>query len=190
MEDIPRDTIEQAQAGDKEAFEGIYKAASGFVYNVALRITNNRQEAEEVVQGVFLKIYHHLKDFAFRSSFKTWAYRITVNTALNAYKRIARETGRRQDFETVMETHAASEDTQGEIAQQEERALNQALLEALLSKLNVEQRTCIVLREIEGLSYQEISWVLNINLNTVRSRLKRAREALMAYSGGGQSHEL
>jgi len=111
MENIPRDIIEQAQAGDREAFEKIYKAASGFVYNVALRITNNRQEAQEVAQDVFIKIYHHLKDFGFRSSFKTWAYRITANTAFNAYKKIARESNRRQDFESVIHTQASTDDT-------------------------------------------------------------------------------
>jgi len=186
MEDISRDIIEQAQRGDREAFESIYKAASGFVYSVALRITNNRQEAQEVTQDVFLKIYHHLKDFGFRSAFKTWVYRITVNTALNAYRRIAKEANRRHDFDTVIEKQAASRDTEKEIMQQEESVSNQKRLEALLNKLNLEQRTCIVLREIQGLSYQEISRILNINLNTVRSRLKRAREALLAYSSGGQ----
>ena len=186
MEDIPRDIIEKAQAGDREAFESIYKAASGFVYNVALRITNNREETQEVTQDVFLKVYRHIKDFGFRSSFKTWAYRITVNTALNAHKKATRETDRRQDFETVIETQADPVDTGKQIARQEEAALEKARLEALLNKLNLDQRTCIVLREIEGLSYQEISRVLNINLNTVRSRLKRARETLLAYSGEGR----
>ena len=186
MEDIPRDIIEQAQTGDRKAFESIYRAASGFVYNVALGITNNQEEAKEVTQDVFLKIYRHLKNFAFRSSFKTWAYRITVNSSLDAYKRMKRETSRRLDFETVIETEAAPVDTAKEVIQKEERALNQARLEVLLNKLSLEHRTCIVLREIQGLSYQEISRALNINLNTVRSRLKRAREALLAYSGGGR----
>jgi RNA polymerase sigma-70 factor (ECF subfamily) len=185
MEDIPRAIIEQAQTGDKAAFESIYRASCGFVYNVVLRITSNREEAEEVAQDVFLKIYHHLKDFAFGSSFKTWAYRIAVNTALNACKRASRDTGRREDFETVMEKAASGADTAAEISQKEEGALNQARLEALLNKLNSQQRACIILREIEGLSYQEISEVLKINLNTVRSRLKRARGALMAYAAGG-----
>jgi RNA polymerase sigma-70 factor (ECF subfamily) len=109
-----------------------------------------------------------------------------VNTACDAYKKMKREIIRRQDFDTVIETEAAPVDTAKEVIQKEERALNQKRLEALLNKLSLEHRTCIVLREIQGLSYQEISRVLNINLNTVRSRLKRAREALLAYSGGGR----
>jgi RNA polymerase sigma-70 factor (ECF subfamily) len=182
MEDIPRDIIEKAQTGDMDAFESIYKASSGFVYSVALRIVNSRQEAQEVTQDVFIKIYHNIKDFEFRSSFKTWAYRIAVNTALNAYKRVSKETNRRQDFDSVIDTQTASVDTKKEMVDKEERAQAKAELDLLLCRLNPDQRACIVLREIEGLSYEEISSALNININTVRSRLKRARVALMANS--------
>jgi len=184
MEDIPRDIIEQAQAGDMAAFERIYKAASGLVYSVALRITNSRPEAEEVAQDVFIKIYHSLKDFEFRSSFKTWAYRITVNTALNACKKTAKESHRRQDFDMIIDSQAASVDTRNDICHQEERAQAKARIEALLAVLNPDQRACMVLREIEGLSYEEIARTLRININTVRSRLKRARMALMAHAAG------
>ena len=182
MPDISRELIEQAQRGDRKAFESIYRAASGFVYNVALRITNNQQEAQEVTQDVFMKIYHHLKDFAFRSSFKTWAYRITVNTACDAYKKMKKDIVRREDFDTVIQTQPAPIDTAKEIVEKEERALNQKRLDSLLNRLNLNQRTCIILREIQGLSYQEMAQTLHINLNTVRTRLKRAREALLAYS--------
>jgi RNA polymerase sigma-70 factor (ECF subfamily) len=187
MEDIPKDLIEQAQAGDMEAFESIYRAASGFVFSVALRITNSTQEAQEVTQDVFVKIYRNLKGFQFRSSFKTWAYRITANTAFNAYKRISREMNRREDFDSVANTEAVSDDAKKETATQEERREKEARLESLLTMLNPEQRMCIVLREIEGLSYQEMSEALNLNINTVRSRLKRARETLLAHSKGGRN---
>ena len=190
MEDIPRETIELAQTGDIEAFERIYKAASGFVYNVALRVVNNRQEAQEVTQDVFVKIYHSLKEFEFRSSFKTWAYRICVNTALNACKKFNKHEHRKQDIDTVIDTQAASVDVKKELLEKDERQQAKAKLHALLEMLNPEQRTCIVLREIEGLSYEEISRTLRIKINTVRSRLKRARVALMAQSGGGQTNEL
>ncbi len=183
MEAIPRELIEQAQAGDIEAFEKIYRAASGLVYSVALRVTGNRQEAEEITQDVFVKIYRSIRDFRFESSFKTWAYRIAMNTALNAYKRMARDMHRREDFDTVIETRAADTDTVKELVGQEERQQRETLLESLLTLLNPDQRACIVLREIEGLSYEEIAQVLRVNINTVRSRLKRARETLLAHTG-------
>jgi RNA polymerase sigma-70 factor (ECF subfamily) len=101
---------------------------------------------------------------------------------------VSKESNRRQDFDSVIDTQIASVDTKKEMADQEERAHAKAELSILLRKLNPDQRACIVLREIEGLSYEEISGALNININTVRSRLKRARAALMANSGasGGQ----
>lgn len=187
MENIPREIIEQAQAGNIDAFESIYRAAASFVYNVAFKITNNRQESQEVAQDVFLKIYRKLKDFEFRSSLKTWIYRITANTALNAYKRVSREINSRGDFESVVNTQDASVDTKQSLLEQEERKEEKKYLESLLNMLNPEQRMCIVLREIEGLSYQEIADALNININTVRSRLKRAREALLASGRKGEN---
>ncbi len=185
MIDIPREVIELARAGDLEAFEQIYKAASGFVYNVALRITNNRQEAEEVAQDVFLKVYHNLRNFEFRSSLKTWVYRITANTALNAYKRISRVRNRTQDLESVENTVVFSEQADKDLIKHDEQKTNEEALALLLNRLNADQRSCIVLREIEGLSYEEIARALKININTVRSRLKRAREAMAAFSQGG-----
>lgn len=185
MEDISRDIIERAQAGDIDTFEAIYKATSGFVFNVSLRVVNNRQEAQEVTQDVFVKIYHSLKEFEFRSSFKTWAYRIAVNTALNACKRSNKHDCRRQDLDSVIDTQAASIDSRKELIEKDEQQHARGKLESLLAGLNPDQRACIVLREIEGFSYEEISRTLRINLNTVRTRLKRAREALMAHAGGG-----
>jgi RNA polymerase sigma-70 factor, ECF subfamily len=186
MEDIPRDIIELAQAGDIAAFERIYRASSGFVYSVVLRVVNSAPEAQEVTQDVFIKIHRNLRYFEFRSSFKTWAYRIAVNSALNACKRIAKENRRRQDLDSVIDTQIASVDTKKEIMHREETAQAQVELSVLLRVLNPDQRACVVLREIEGLSYEEIARTLRVNLNTVRSRLKRARLALMAQTGSGR----
>jgi RNA polymerase sigma-70 factor (ECF subfamily) len=182
MHDIPRQLIEQARQGDMQAFEAIYRASSGFVYAVALRITGNAEEAQEVTQDVFLKIHHNLERFEFRSQFTTWVYRIAANTAINAYNRRARDHGRRADFDAVIETHAAPDDTAARAEQREERSRAAERLNSFLQRLNPDQRACIVLREIEGLRYEEIARALQCNLNTVRTRLKRAREALVAFS--------
>jgi len=186
MEDIPRETIEQAQAGDMQAFERIYRAASGFVYNVALRITGDAQEAQEVTQDVFLKIHRSLKMFEFRSSFKTWAYRITANTAFTACKKMSRHKSRREDYDTAIATHPAPDDTAADLVAEEERLERRAAVQSLLNTLSPEHRMVIVLREIEGLRYEEISRTLKINLNTVRTRLRRAREALLKATGKGE----
>lgn len=171
MQDIPRETIETAAHGDLDAFAEIYRAASGFVYTLAFRIAGNREEAEEITQDVFLKIHRHLREFQFRSAFKTWLYRIAVNTALNAHKRLRRERVSRVDIEGIEDVAAAPE-------KQDNKEAHDAV-SRLLGRLNPDQRACISLREIEGMSYEEIARTLGVNINTVRTRLKRARAALI-----------
>ncbi len=186
MQDISRDVLTRAAGGDLAAFEEIYRAASGFVYGIAFRITGSREDTEEVTQDVFLKIHEHLKDFRFGSSFRTWAYRITVNTAVNVYRRNKRLGARRADFEPVAATAVAPDGTEERL----EKADRERLVTGLLAGLNPEQRACVVLREIEGLSYREIAETLKINLNTVRSRLKRARLTLVTRGKEAIKNEL
>jgi len=91
MQDISKDIIIHASKGDLNAFESIYDAISGFVYNIAYKMTYSREDAQEITQDVFLKIYKNLKRFRFQSSFTTWVYRIAVNIAINFSKRRAKE---------------------------------------------------------------------------------------------------
>ena len=182
MQNIPKETLIKAQEGDLESFGNIYKETSGFVYNVAFRIVNNKQDAEEVVQDVFLNIYRNLKNFHFQSSFKTWAYRIAVNCAINHVNKMTREKNRIKEYDNNL-IHT------GEISQAPEMKKSkegrEEIISSLLGLLDVDQRACIVLRNIEGLSYREISDTLKININTVRTRLKRAREKLLNFGKGG-----
>ncbi len=182
MRDISPDILKRAAGGDIEAFEDIYRSFSSFVYNVALGITHNRVDAEEVTQDVFVKAYRGLKGFRFGSSFKTWVYRIAVNEALNRYNRSKKEKSRRLDYDDSIETQPAIDSAAEEIM----RSDSERRYAMLLEKLDQHQRACLVLREIEGLSYKDIAGVLRIPINTVRSRLLRARQALLekARKGG------
>jgi len=181
MQDISKELLTQASTGDIQAFEEIYRLASSFVYSVALRVTRNADEAKEVSQDVFIKIYNNLRSFRFRSSFKTWLYRITTNTALNALKKSSKDINRRVDYDVALKANDDSATATHAIEMDD----NKKLLSSLLDMLNPDQRACIVLREIEGLNYREISKALSININTVRSRLKRARETLLAHGKRG-----
>jgi len=176
MQEVERELIEEASRGDMRAFRTIYERASGYVYALAYRVTNRKHDAEEVTQDVFLKLYHSLGSFKFEASFKTWLYRVAVNTALNYAKRKNRITSRETDPEIERGTF-----TMPEAARNIETGEAEEKLKGLLERLSPEQRACIVLREIEGFDYQTIAQNLGININTVRSRLKRAREALMAF---------
>lgn len=176
MKNIPPELIAKAAGGDMAAFEEIYGRTSGFVYGIALRVLGNRSEAEDVTQEVFIRVYKNLKGFGFRSSLGTWLYRITMNATLNARKRYTRDADRKIEYND--ETHGlAKGPPPGDEASRLER---EKVVAGLLETLSPEHRACIVLREIEGLSYEEMADALHININTVRSRLKRAREALVA----------
>jgi RNA polymerase sigma-70 factor (ECF subfamily) len=181
MKDIPAELIIKASLGDNNAFKEIYQSCSGFVYSVALRIVNNATDAEEVTQEVFIKMYRNLNSFAFRSSFKTWLYRVATNCAINTYRQRAKEKNRSADFEIASSQLEASVSTQPDAPKEEA----ENMLNKLLSCLSADERACIILREIEGLSYKEIATALKINLNTLRTRLRRAREAILASSKRG-----
>jgi RNA polymerase sigma-70 factor (ECF subfamily) len=176
MQEIPQDILIKAARGNIQAFQEIYKVASNYVYNIAFRISSNKEEAEEITQDVFLKIYNNLKHFQFRSGIITWIYRITVNTAINAAKKRSRELARRTDFDENILYQPSSEVLKQRLDKEE----NETLVNKLLRLLNPQQRACVVLRDIEGLSYKEIAQALRVNINTVRSRLKRARQALLS----------
>lgn len=184
MEEISEDVLVRAAQGDLQAFEEVYKASSGFVYNVALRVVNNKEDAQEVTQEVFLIIYNKLKSFRFESSFKTWAYRITANYAINFAKKTSRT--KTVAFDESWGEGASS----SEVDKQMDQEHQSLFVEKLLGEITPDQRACVVLRNIEGLSYQEIARALNININTVRSRLKRAREKLVSLKSNFQGKGL
>jgi len=175
MENIFDDIIKKAAGGDQEAFESIYRSFSKFVYNVAWRIVSKHEDAEEVTQEVFLIIYRKLNTFQFKSLLKTWIYRVTINTAVNYAKKLTKVKSKTTEYNEQI--HCAG--VLGDIETQMDKEQNENLISALLNTLTLDQRTCMVLRNIEGLSYQEIADALSININTVRSRLSRGREALL-----------
>jgi len=182
LKDISKNILGLAASGDAEAFEKIYKVASAFVYTIALRITNNQDDAEDVTQEVFIKVYKNLGKFRFHSSFKTWIYRIAVNTAINTCRGKSKEMGRRdEEIEDITDMNQYPAQV---IETACDNKANEKNIFSLLKILNPDQRACIVLREIEGLNYKEIAEVLKVKINTVRSRLKRAREALLAIRKG------
>lgn len=181
IQSLSPDIIHKAAAGDIQAFEEVYKTASSFVYNVALRDARNREDAQEITQEVFLKVFKSLRNFRFQSSFKTWLYRITVNTTLNVLKKTAYDRRRQFSYHENSTTGlpGPAEAVETSLEQRDQKVQVDKMLEAL----NPEYRTCIILRELQGLRYNEIAQTLKININTVRSRLKRAREILLKRGG-------
>jgi RNA polymerase sigma factor (sigma-70 family) len=187
MKNISDGIILKAAQGDMSSFEEIYGETSGFVYAVSYRVTYSREDAQEVTQDVFIKVYDNLRRFKVGTSFKSWIYRIAINTAINYYnkkkKLKVREGG---DFELASLTHGKESEAQRNMDVQE----SQVRIAELLSKLNHDQRICMILREIEGLSYEEIAKALKVKINTVRTRLKRGRETLLRFIKMEGYHEV
>lgn len=175
MQQIPEEILREASQGDLSSFEAVYKAAAGFVYNIAFRIVGNKEDAEEVTQDVFMILYRKLRRFRFESSFKTWVYRITVNCAINFSRKMPKY--KMEEYDDALEVAGCAVGPQAEIDREDrERSVKE-----LLGAISPQQRACVVLREMEGLSYRGIAQVLSVNVNTVRSRLKRARERMLSF---------
>ena len=176
MLDISNDILREAAQGNIQAFENVYKATANFVFNVAFRVVNNKEDAQEVVQEVYLMVYQKLKEFRFESSFKTWIYRITVNNAINFAKKNANARNKMNVYNEQLVAGSVPNDVHGDIEQEH----HEKVVNRFLGAINPEQRACVVLRNVEGLSYQQIAETLQLNINTVRTRLKRAREKLLS----------
>ncbi len=186
MQDIAEDVIKRAIGGDINAFEEILKAYGDLVFNVSLRVLRQREDAEEVSQDVFLTLHKKLRDFQGRSSLKTWIYRITMNAAINYSKRTAKMNNRTVEYDEG----ALSLDQQGVMPDVAEKEYSENVVGRLLGLLSVEQRACVVLRNIEGMTYEEIARALGIDINSVRSRLKRARDKMLVVKEEVMQHEL
>jgi len=160
--------IARSRGGDVEAYDYLVGAYQDRIYHVAFRITGNREDAWDAAQDAFVRAYQGLRSFRGDAGFSTWLHRITVNAALDIVRRRPRTAGGLDPLWTAGDD-PASEAVRHDV----QRRVHQAI-----AVLPAEQRTAIVLRDIQGLSYEEIARVLQVPLGTVRSRLARGREAL------------
>jgi RNA polymerase sigma-70 factor (ECF subfamily) len=173
--------VEQVQRGDKRAFELLVAKYQRKIFRLLSRLIRDAAEIEDVAQEAFIKAYRALPNFRGESAFYTWLYRIAINTAKNYL--VAQ--GRRAPTTTETEIDEAENFDEGDqlrdvntpdsmlLSKQVGEAVNRAI-----EKLPEDLRTAIVLRELEGLSYEEIAETMNCPIGTVRSRIFRAREAI------------
>jgi len=175
-----RELVERVQAGDKQAFDVLVLRYQHKLLKLIGRYVREPQEASDVAQEAFIKAYRAIPRFRGESSFYTWLYRIGVNTAKNHL--VAQ--GRRppdtdvdaQDAERYgVESTLRDQDTPEAEAYRDE--VERTVVDAI-AELPEELRTAVTLRELEGMSYQEIAQVMDCPVGTVRSRIFRAREAI------------
>ena len=167
--------------GDETALAPLVEKYKRMVYRLAMQITKNHADADDVMQETFIKVYRSIRTFRKDAAFETWLYRIAVNEALNFVKR--RERQRESTLETASETdYEAITRYRAQIANDphvhaEKAELRHHVTEAVNS-LSLKHRTVVILHEFEGLTHAEIASILNCSEGTVRSRLHYARKKL------------
>jgi len=162
--------LTKARKGDKEAFGQVIYPYERLIYNIAYKYMGNAEDAGDVAQESLLKIYLNIKSCRSMETFKAWAAKITVNTALDALRKRAGK------FVEITEDYAAPETDRPEhIAVKNEDI---RLIKDSIKALSPEHRMLIILRDLEGFSYEELAQAAGIALGTVKSRLSRARFAL------------
>jgi RNA polymerase sigma-70 factor (ECF subfamily) len=179
-DDSDQQLVERVQAGDKSAFDLLVRKYQHRVLKLVGRFVSDAAEAEDVAQEAFLKAYRALASFRGDSAFYTWLYRIAINTAKNA---LVSNRRRPVDFDLDLQDpeqydrHARLKEgdtPEGVLLTEEIRNVVERAMEQLPEDL----RTAIVLRELEGMSYEEIAEAMDCPVGTVRSRIFRAREAI------------
>jgi len=168
----PPGLLERLRAGDPRAFEALVIAYQHRVFSVALRMLGSRAEAEEIAQEVFLRAHGALADFRGDARLSTWLYAIASRLCLNRLASPDRRVVRGD--EALADVPAPEADA----ADAAERSELDAALRAAIAELPEERRLVLVLRDVEGLSYEEIAEALALDPGTVRSRLHRARMQL------------
>ncbi len=158
--------------GNQEAFAQLYQIFNVKIYNIALNYTQNIQEAEEVTQDVFCKVYKHAAKFKGTSSLSTWMYRITVNTSLNYIKSRKKHSVLIFGSETKEKAHF---DHPSVLLENKEQA---RMIYKEIDQLADSQKTAFILSFIEGLPRQEVADIMDLKLKAVESLLQRAKKKL------------
>ncbi len=168
--------VSDLQSGDEQAFETLVREFERPIVRFLYRYLGNIEEAREVCQEVFIKVFRGMPSFQNNCSLKTWIYRITLNTVLNEKRRwYQRLRDRFMGLDGITRTHADSLPDPEMSLTMDERS---RAIQIALRKLRPDHRAILVMRDLEGLSYQEIGAGLGLALGTVKSRLARARQEM------------
>ena len=172
--------VEKAKDGDKAALAQLVQTYSGKIYNLALRILRNKEDAEDILQETFLTVVEKLHTFDGRSGFFTWIYRIATNASLMKLRKkklVFKDIANEDDYNDSIESRVFVDWTQDPSINVYDEEVKKKIDEAV-NKLSDIYRSVFVLRDIEGLSIKETSAILNISEENVKIRLRRARQFL------------
>jgi len=179
--ELDRQLVERAQRGDKHAFELLVSKYQRKLARLLARFIRDPVEVEDVAQEAFIKAYRALPSFRGDSAFYTWLYRIGINTAKNYLVALGRRAPTTTEFDSEDAESFEDGDQLRDINTPESMLMSAEIARTVndtLEKLPAELRNAITLRELEGLSYEDIAAIMNCPIGTVRSRIFRAREAI------------
>jgi RNA polymerase sigma-70 factor (ECF subfamily) len=185
FKDTPEaDLVRRCQDGDEAAFRQIVERNQSKVYSIIYGILRNRNDAEDIAQQVFAKIYFSIKGFDFRSSLITWVYKITVNECYDylrkqKVRKLVYESDLAEDDARTMENSSVAVERRPAIDKRMER---RDYLMKLLSKVSEEERSLLIHKEVEGLTVEELAQMTGLNENTIKVKLFRARQKLVKAS--------
>jgi len=181
VNDTDRRLISECLAGRTDAFGELVLRHQDRLFNSVVRVLDNPDDAADAVQDAFLNAYVSLASFKGDAEFFTWLYRIAFNTAVSLKRRrkqlVSLEGGR--DGVAAIDPADPSDETRPGVALQ--RSEDESLLQAGLNRLSADHRTVLVLKDIDGLKYEEIAEVVGVPIGTVRSRIHRARLELKEF---------
>ena len=175
--------VRRLRERDERAFKELVDEHRDKVFNLTYRMLNNRAEAEDVAQEVFISVFKTIETFREESKFSTWLYRVTVNHCKNRIKYLARRHDRDQDeLDETSEQDAAAAVTAPRPSPRPDKAMESAqtekMLQEAIGELDEDHRVLVVLRDVEDLSIEEICEITGLPDGTIKSRLHRARMAL------------
>ena len=173
-----QELIRLAGRGDQLAFETLMSAQENRMYAVALRMCGNREDAQDCMQEAMIRIFRSISGFKGQSSISTWVYRITMNSFLDELRR--RKTRAATSLDAMLDNGYSPSDETDTPEQHSLQSEQRRLLERAIAELPEDMRSAIVLRDIEGCSYEEIAQALDANVGTIKSRISRGRERLRA----------
>ncbi len=180
-----RKLVRALRAREEDAFSELVRTYQHKVFNIIFRILGDRHEAEDVAQEVFITVFKHIDSFRGEAKFSTWLYRVATNHARNRVKYLSRRSRKKhQDILDTPEGDMADNPLGSQLARPDKQAQAhqlEAIIKDGLAMLGAEHREIIVLRDIENLTYHEISEITGLAEGTVKSRLFRARVALKIY---------
>ena len=168
--------IRMAAGGDPAAFNELLGMHERRMYAVALRMCGNAEDAQDCLQEAMLRIFRAIGGFKAESSFSTWVYRITMNTCLDELRR--RKNRPNTSLDGLLDTGWSPSDDEDTPEKHAMRSQTREGIRRMIAELPEDMRAAIVLRDIQGYSYEEIAQILDTNVGTIKSRISRGREKL------------